>query len=394
MLTFGQLVRRNGRSWSTKDAFVELDRRVTWGAFDRRTDALGHALRAYGIGPGDRVAMLAADCIEVAELFIACAKIGAIRVGLNPRLAPPELAALVVDSAPRLLLVQGECRALVPTLPDVGEIVPRLVGFGANHGLETDYEALLQRFEGSGELSQTPFETVMIAYTTGSTGQPKGAIYPQGNFLRSILYTALYEGIMHDSVWLHAMPAAGIPIMHMMRNVFHGATTVIVGTWDPDRALLLAERERATNCVLVPTMLNSLLSCASLGTRDTSSMRILGYGASPLPAATIREAIKAFGCPFLQMYGTTELMGMSMMLLPADHALGLAAQPEILTSAGKPLSFVDVRIVDDERRDVAPGEVGELIVRSEVQFPGYWRAPEKYAETVIDGWLFTGDMAR
>jgi len=190
------------------------------------------------------------------------------------------------------------------------------------------------------------------------------------------------------------MPAAGIPIMHMMRNVFHGATTVIVGPWEPDRALLLLERERATNCVLVPTMLNSLLSCASLGQRDTSSLRILGYGASPLPAATIREAIKAFGCPFLQMYGTTELIGMSMMLLPSDHQHGLAAAPEILTSAGKPLSFVDVRIVDDERRDVAPGEIGELIVKSEVQFPGYWRAPEKYAETVIDGWLFTGDMAR
>jgi acyl-CoA synthetase (AMP-forming)/AMP-acid ligase II len=94
------------------------------------------------------------------------------------------------------------------------------------------------------------------------------------------------------------------------------------------------------------------------------------------------------------MYGTTELIGMSMMLLPSDHQHGLAAAPEILTSAGKPLSFVDVRIVDDERRDVAPGEIGELIVKSEVQFPGYWRAPEKYAETVIDGWLFTGELAR
>jgi acyl-CoA synthetase (AMP-forming)/AMP-acid ligase II len=257
-----------------------------------------------------------------------------------------------------------------------------------------DYEALLRRHDDDGALVETPSDTVMIAYTTGSTGQPKGAIYPHRNFLQSILYTALCEGIMHDSVWLHAMPAAGIPIMHMMRNVFHGATTVIVGPWEPDRALLLLERERATNCVLVPTMLNALLSCASLGKRDTRSLRILGYGASPLPAATIREAIKAFGCPFLQMYGTTELMGMSMMLLPADHEHGLAAAPEILTSAGKPLSFVDVRIVDDERRDVAPGEIGELIVKSEVQFPGYWRAPEKYAETVIDGWLFTGDMAR
>ncbi|MBV8650543.1 MAG: AMP-binding protein, partial [Alphaproteobacteria bacterium] len=331
MLTFGQLARRNGLTWSGKDAFVELDRRVTWGAFDVRTDALGHALRAQGVMPGDRVAILATDCIETAETFIACAKIGAVRVGLNARLAPPEIAALIADSEPRLLFVQSACRPLLALLTE--HDLP-LVGFGAGHGLAADYEELIARHSRNGLLIETPFETAMIAYTTGSTGLPKGAIYPHAAFLNSILYVALYEGITHDSVWLHAMPAAGIPIMHMMRNLYHGATTVIVGPWDPERALLLAERERTTNCVLVPTMLNSLLACGDLGRRDVSAMRILGYGASPLPAATIREAMQAFRCPFLQMYGTTELMGMSMMLLPADHARGLAVAPEILTSAG------------------------------------------------------------
>ncbi|HXP72765.1 MAG TPA: AMP-binding protein [Stellaceae bacterium] len=394
MLTFGDLVRRNGRRWSGKDAFVELDRRVSWGEFDARTDALGHALRALGVRPGDRVAMLTADCIEVAEVFVACAKIGAIRVGLNARLARPEIAALLADSEPHLLFVRRDCLHLIASMQDGRACKPLLIGFGPSHGIATDYEDLVERHRRDGELAQTPSDVVMIAYTTGSTGLPKGAIYPHSKFLTSILYTALYEGIVHESIWLHAMPAAGIPIMHMMRNVFHGGTTVIVGAWDPDRALLLLDRERTTNCVLVPTMLNSLLACESLGKRDVSSMRILGYGASPLPAATIREAMTAFRRPFLQMYGTTELMGMSMMLLPSDHELGLSARPEILASAGKPLSFVDVRIVDDERRDVAAGEIGELIIRSETQFPGYWRAPDKYAETVIDGWLFTGDMAR
>jgi acyl-CoA synthetase (AMP-forming)/AMP-acid ligase II len=337
--------------------------------------------------------MLTADCIETAELFIACAKIGAIRVGLNARLAPLEIATLIADSAPRLVMVASGCRALAASLPVLAE-APVFIGFGPDHGFALDYEALIERHRHDGVLAETPAETVMIAYTTGSTGLPKGAVYPHETFLRSILYVSLYEGVMHDSVWLHAMAAAGIPIMHMLRNIFHGATTVIIGAWDPERALFLLERERATNCVLVPTMLNSLLASDSLGKRDTSALRLLGYGASPLPAATIREAMKAFGCPFLQMYGTTELMGMAMMLMPSDHAQGLAGRPEILASAGKALSFVDIRIVDDEGRDVPAGEIGELIIRSEVQFPAYWRAPEKYAETVIDGWLFTGDMAR
>ncbi len=234
----------------------------------------------------------------------------------------------------------------------------------------------------------------MIAYTTGSTGLPKGAVYDHEKMVTSILYIALCEGIDAECRWLHAMPAAGIPIMHMMRNIFHAGATVIVGRWDADRALHLIESERTTNTVLVPTMLNSLLESSLLGRTDVSSMKLMGYGASPLPPATIREAIAAFNRPFLQMFGTTELMGMSMMLLPEDHRLGLAERPEILASAGKPLPYVDVRTVDDEGRILPAGETGELIIRSEVAFSGYWNAPDKDRETIRDGWIHTGDMAR
>jgi acyl-CoA synthetase (AMP-forming)/AMP-acid ligase II len=104
--------------------------------------------------------------------------------------------------------------------------------------------------------------------------------------------------------------------------------------------------------------------------------------------------MQAFGRPFLQMFGTTELMGMSMMLFPSDHERGITSHPEILASAGKPLPFVDIRIVDDDSRDVAIGDIGELIVRSEVAFAGYWNAPDKDRETIRDGWIYTGDMAR
>jgi acyl-CoA synthetase (AMP-forming)/AMP-acid ligase II len=390
MPTFGELVSRNGRAWAGKDACVELDRRVTWGAFHQRTDALGHALRAAGVRAGDRVAMLSTDCIEVVELFIACAKIGAIRVGLNARLAPPEIVALIADSEPNLLFVQAGCAGLVAGADDL----PPTVGFGTGHRCATDYEELIARHERVGALEQTPSDTVMIAYTTGSTGLPKGAIYPHRNFLNSILYNLLYEAAGHDAVWLHGMPAAGIPIMHMLRGVFSGASTVIVGPWDAARAMHLIGREHCTNTTLVPTMLNSLLALPDFGRHDVSSMRLMGYGASPLPAATIREAMRAFGCPFLQMYGSTELVGMVTMLLPDDHRRGLDVRPEILASAGKPLSFAELRVVDDDGRDVAPGEIGEVIAKSEIMFPGYWRAPEKFAETMIDGWVHTGDMGR
>jgi acyl-CoA synthetase (AMP-forming)/AMP-acid ligase II len=397
MLTFGQLSRRNGQHWPQKDAFVEIDRRVPWGEFDARTDALGRAIRSFEVRPGERVAIVASDCIEVAETMIACAKIGAIRVGLNARLAAAEILALLKDCTPRLIFVQSSHRSIVDALRadlEASPHGPEIVGFGAAHGMKLDYEDLIARHRCCKELIHTPFEIVMIAYTTGSTGLPKGAIYPHEKFLNTILYTSLMEGLTHDAVWLHAMPAAGVPMMHLLRNLFQAATTAIVGPWDAQRALSLISREKATNCVLVPTMLNSLMNVANFGSYDVSSMRLLGYGASPLPPGTIRDAMKMFGCPFLQMYGTTELLGMATMLHPSDHELGLGSKPELLASAGRPLSWVDTKIVSEEGDEVPIGEIGELLVRSDVAFPGYWGAPEKTAEVMMDGWVKTGDLAR
>lgn len=392
MLTFGELCRRNGQRWPSKVAFVEETRRVTWGEVDRRSDQLGAALRSLGIRPGQRVAILSPDCIETAETFLACTKIGAVRVGLNPRLAPREIGALVKDCGASLLFVTQDCEALLKELPS--GTGPVIVGIGRGHGQALDYERLIDANAGLTRLDQTPGAVAMIAYTTGSTGLPKGAIYPHHAFLQSILMVALCEGIDSRAVWLHAMSAAGIPLMHLMRNIFHAATTVIVGPWDAERALHLIERERTTNTVLVPTMLNSLLACSDLSRRDVRSMRLMGYGASTLPAATIRSAMQAFGCPFLQMYGTTELMGMSMMLYPEDHARGIEASPHILTSTGKALPWVDVRVVDEVGQDVPAGEPGELAIRSDFRFDEYWGNPQQTAEVLRDGWIYTGDIGR
>jgi acyl-CoA synthetase (AMP-forming)/AMP-acid ligase II len=397
MMTFGDLVRRNGAHWPNKDAFVELDRRVTWGQLDRRTDALGRGLRHLDVKKGDRVAVLAHDCIEVAETFLTCAKIGAIRVGLNARLAAAEIASLIKDSTPSVVAYGGEHQRVIDLIkPEIDALPepPLLIGFGGSHSGAHDYEELIVRHSSDVRLDQSPSDIAMIAYTSGSTGLPKGAIYPHDKFLRTILYTAMNEGLVHDMVWLQAMPAAGVPMMHMLRNIFLAGTCVIVGPWNAEKALTLIARERTTNCVLVPTMLASLLTVDNVAKYDVSSMKLLGYGAAPLPPATIREAMETFGCPFLQMYGTTELLGMSNMLFPSDHQLGLTSRPEVLSSIGRPLSYVDTRIVDEENRDVAVGEVGELVVRSDVAFPGYWNAPEKTAEMFLGDWMRTGDLAR
>lgn len=394
MMTIGELVRRHAITRGNMTAYVDNVRQVDWGTFDRNSDALGAALRTLDVTPGERVAIISFDCIEVAEVFAACAKIGAVRVGLNGRLVPRELAQLLDDCAPKVVITHGRYWPLLQEAMTQSTVRPEVIGFGDVHGAALDYAELVARHRSETPIVQTPHDMLMICYTTGSTGLPKGAIYRHEPMLRSIMAVALAEGANHDDVWLHAMPAAGVPIMHMVRNMVHGSKTVIVGDWDPEHALALIERERTTITVLVPTMLTSIITSGLMGRYDTSSMRQLGYGASPLPPAMVREAAKAFGCGLLQMYGSTELMGMSMMLFPSDHERGLTVRPEILASAGRPLPYADVRIVDEDGRDLPRGETGEVLIRTEYITPGYWNAPEKYEETVRDGWLYTGDMGR
>ena len=187
------------------------------------------------------------------------------------------------------MFVAGRYQDLLHSSFEWAEHHPATIGFGETHGCPEDLEDIIARSKSGSCAEELRHNNVMLAYTTGSTGLPKGAVYPHELMLRSTMYIALCEGAHHDDVWLHAMPAGGIPIMHMLRNVFHGSTTAIIGSWDPEAALTMIEREKTTITVLVPTMLSSLLGSGLVSKFDTSSMRLLGYGASPLPPRDSRS---------------------------------------------------------------------------------------------------------
>lgn len=371
MLTLGDLIDRNAARLGQSDAYVELDRRLSWHDLRDRTDALVQALRGLGLGRGDRIGVMLKDSIEVVETIGACAKMGALRVGLNPRLAPPELAALIADAGLDALFVQADLVAVAQAALQGTDRRPALIGIGQGHGLTLDYETLIAKGATLGRPDPTPGAQLMICYTTGSTGQPKGAIYPHDAMIDSMAAIALAEGAGPDDVWLHAMPASGVPILHLLRNMFHGSRCAIVGDWSAEVALTLIQRERATICVLVPTMLNDLLGSGLIPSFDCSSLRQLGYGSAPIPPATVRAALKAFGCRFLQMYGTTELMGMAMMLTASDHERALKEGHPCLASAGRAMFNIDLRVIDDSGDDLPPDVPGELLIRSPHVIPGY-----------------------
>lgn len=393
MLTLGKLIEHNANNFANQDAYVEIDRRRTWSDLHNRSDAFGFALKELGISSGDRVGVILKDCIEVVETIAACAKIGATRVGLNYRLAPLEIGQLIDDSGIDCLVVQAPLANIAKEAVEKADRKPIIIGIGANHSLDQNYEDLIFANLSKLPLIQTPHERLMICYTTGSTGLPKGAIYPHQKMIESTAAIALSEGARSEDVWLHAMPASGVPIIHLLRNIFHGSKCAIIGDWSAEKALTLIEQEKCSITVLVPTMLSDLLGSGLIHDYDCTSMRQLGYGSSPLPPATIREAMEAFGCEFLQMYGTTELMGMGTMLMPHDHDQALSEGNTHLASIGRSLHYIDTKIVNEQEEEVKPGEAGELLIKTDYVIPGYWNQNLKYTETVKNGWLFTGDIA-
>ncbi|HEY9723981.1 MAG TPA: long-chain fatty acid--CoA ligase [Oscillatoriaceae cyanobacterium] len=381
-MPFGDWLKRWAMYTPEKTAVVEeaTGRRVSYRTLNERADRLAWVLRRqYGIGKGDRVAVLAHNCLETLDLFFATGKLGAILVPLNFRLVPAELRVILADSGARVLFVDDTFAASAPELG--AETVQRL---GA------PYEALLAE---APETPPTPAEVALddphlILYTSGTTGRSKGAVLTHGTITWNAINTQVGWDLRHDDVTLTHTPffhtggfnVLTTPLLH------RGGTVVLMRQFDAARSLDLIELERCTVVFAVPTMFQMMLESPNFAARDLSSVRFFISGGAPCPVSLI-EAYAQRGLTFKQGYGLTEA-GPNCFTLDARDAVRKAG------SVGFPNMHVEVRVLDDDGRDVAPGEVGELVIRGPHVFPGYWNNPEATAQALRDGWLHTGDLVR
>ncbi|MBO9541610.1 long-chain fatty acid--CoA ligase [bacterium] len=365
------------------------ERRLSYRTLNQRCDRLAHVLRhRFGIQKGDRVAVLAQNCSEVLELFFAAGKLGAVLVPINWRLAAPEVRYILDDCGPRALFYGPEFDALVR------EILPQLaleyVVPLAPDGMLTAYEDLLAM--ASDEVP-TPAEIALddphlILYTSGTTGNPKGAILTHGTITWNAINTQVGWDLHHDDVTLAHTPffhTGGLnvlttPLLH------RGGTVVVMRGFDATRSLSLIEQERCTVVFAVPTMFQMLLDAPNFESSDLSSIRFFITGGAPCPVPLI-EAYARRGVTFKQGYGLTEA-GPNCFTLDAKDSVRKAG------SVGFPNMHLDVRVVDDEGKEVATGEIGELLISGPHVFAGYWRNPQATADAIRDGWLHTGDLVR
>lgn len=402
-MNLGMYVARSARFWPERPAVLFRDRALTYRELELRSNRLAHALRALGLQRGDRVAVVSPNRPEIVELECALYKAGLVKVALNARLAPAELADALANAEPVACLAGRQHRAMVDEAAAKLSSLHHRIAFDASSaagegGGWLDYERLLADSpEAHIHVEMRPDELAVLHYTSGSTGKLKAAMQTVGNRMASLRKVVM--GRMRaepGDVLALCGPITHASGMFIQPMLFQGSTILLLERFHPAEMLEAIERHRVTMCFVVPAMIHALLAEPSIRTRDLSSLRLLSYGAAPMSPTRIREAWAAFGPVLAQGYGAGETTGGVVGLSIDDHARAIAGdRPELLSSCGRPFCESDVQVLDEAGRPVTGDAIGEICVRGPDVFAGYWRAPEQTREALgDDGWLRTGDLAR
>ena len=391
-------ISRVALAFPTQTAFIDGARRVTWPEVDHRSNLLAVALQKLGIGKGDAVGLLSYEYLEVMEHWFACCKIGARRTGINWRYSEREMLHIISDSQIKVLLVSAECVPLIAQhLDSFRRQGIQLIGYRPDHGLDLDYETLLEQVSGKPQLPElSDADIAMISYTSGTTGLPKGAMLTQGAVRESLVHTAVALGVGAEDIFFMPGTTPGVPILLNSFGLVTGAATVLPdGLFTPDGFLQAINDYRVTFTGGVPTMLLRVLEAKRAGEYDVSSVRRICYGSSPATPALIRDIYANFDCELVQFYGLTETTGGWLTFLRhQDHIRGISGEESLLTSCGRAAPHVEISIRSAEGVELPANEVGEVWVRGEILTAGYLHRPEDDAELFRGDWISTHDMGR
>jgi len=396
-MNMGEHLTRSAKWFSGRTAVVFQDVRLTYKEFNERVNRLGNGLISLGLKKGDRVAFFSPNRHHILEAFYACHKTGLVTVPLNARVSIPEAVQMLNNSESSALIVGEEFVADIERVRPEIETVKYYIATSKGSGNMPDYEDFLSKSTPEEPIATVDLDDlVSIEYTSGTTGSLKAAMLTHRNFLCMSKKEMLMPGLDldRDSVNCHVAPVTHGTIATVLPTIVAGGCNVILPGFDAKLVLETIEKERVTHIMLVPTMINFLMAYPDLKKYDLSSIRTLMYAASPMPAARVKEAVEIFGPVLIQKYGCHEASATIAHLLKEDHIHnGDERKLRRLASAGIPTMESDVRVVNDDGEDVKPGEVGEIIQRGEDTMLGYWKDPDLSAETLIDGWLHTRDLA-
>ncbi len=373
------------------------DTRMSYAQANARANRLARALRSRGVGHGDRFAYLSKNSLDYCLIYFAAAKCGAIPVPLNYRLAAAEWQYIINDAAAKLVFAAADYRDDINTISGQLSTVECYITDGAVEqanwlGIEV---LIAAESEQNLDADVSRDDQLFQMYTSGTTGNPKGVI---------LSHRAICEGIKstNDFIGLDSQDECALlvaPLYHISATMVLcaliglGGSVVVLEDFIPQQTVATMSAGRVTTCMMVPAMIQAcLVGVPEIDNVVFPKLRSLIYGASPISEETLRQAMRAFRCDFIQGYGMTETSGPVLGLTAEEHLMGLTDRPELLRSAGRAVGAAEIRIVADGR--VLPcGEIGEIAVRSPQLMDGYWHLRDASAAAIVDGWMMTGDAA-
>lgn len=380
-MTVGELMRLQSQRTPERIAVADRDREVSYRAFNERVNRLAHALTAQGIIRGDRIGILSENRLEYVETLFAAAKLGAILATLNWRLTGPEVAAALAVSAPKLILVSERYQDMLAEIAHGAEVI---WPFGRSYE-----DRLAGASEEEPEIAATPEDGLIIVYTSGTTGPPKGALVSHRAEIARLQIGCISYGLDGDDAALAWTPMFHVASLDPMLHVLClGGKVVVVDGFDLERIINAIAEERIWWLVLIPGMLDRLIEALRERSITPRKIKLAGAQADLLPRHQIAEVSALLQAPFWNTFGCTEC-GIPIV---SGNWFPIGEVPERLSKTQDIMN--QIRLVDADDNEVPDGEPGEIAYRGPSLFSGYWNAPEVNAHDFRGGWFHTGDVLR
>ena len=397
MLTLPSVLDRTVSLYGRRTAIFDRERNFTWAEFADRIARAAGVLAALGVRPGRRFGIISRNSFRHAEVNHAGYWLGAVPVPINHRLAPIEIRFILDDAQCEIVAVENtfadlmQADELAPWRARMFWLAPGEVDAGG-----PSYEALLADAAPAPRRDCDENDDAILLYTGGTTGRGKGVRLSHRNVVANALQLSKAMDVTADDIYLHVSPMFHSTDLKSTVLTMQGGGHTFLSEFSPRGVLDAIQRHRVTIASLVPTMIIRTLQDETFDSYDISSLRLVSYGTSPMAVEWIRRAMERLKDVGLhQCYGLTETSPILSILDEEDHRRALeTGDHSRLSSSGRPLPCVELRIVDDAGRDMPAGEAGEILVRAPNVAKGYLNRPEENAATFRDGWLHTGDIGR
>jgi len=388
-MNIGMYLSQNARKVPKKLAISCEDRSYTFDQFNREVNRLANGLLEIGLGKGDKIAFMMKNSDHFVFSYFAGAKIGAVIVPMNFRLTSTEISYILEQSEAKSVICDSEFEEVIQKAME-GSAVQKVVVVGTPKIPEhRSYQEILSGNERDPDIEVVETDDLEILYTSGTTGRPKGALFDHRRIFNVGLSMMISMGINQQERFLHIAPLFHSAQLNLflVSGVVLGATHYIHRDFHPVHTLQAIQEHKITHFFGVPAMFNFLLQVPNAGEYDLSSIKRCGYGAAPMAPELVKKSMNLFkNDQFYNLCGLTEAGPNGILLDPNGHENHLGKN-------GKPSFLTEAMVVDEAGREIAPGAVGEFVLRGESIMKEYYRKPEETKAALKDGWLYTGDLA-